>query len=157
MSTDAPPPPPPERRARGGALAEIARAADPSLRAHADAHPSVGRYEPGFPDDPERAFVVEAVHEGWLMHYGKPRVFTGMDDDLRLLGGDSLYALGLARLAALGDLEGVAELANLISLCARVAAEGRAELTTELWSASVAVLTGEGGGGSSAAFARLAP
>jgi len=157
VSTASPPPPPPERRPAGGALAEIARAADPSLRAHADPHPSVGRYESGFPEDPDRAFVVEAVHEGWLMHYGTPRIFTGMDDDLRLLGGDSLYALGLARLAALGDLEGVAELAELISLCARVAAEGRAELTTELWSASVAVLAGEGGGGARAAFARLAP
>ena len=152
-----PPPPPPERSARGGALAEVARAADPTLRSHADAHPSVGRYESGFPDDPDRAFVVEAIHEGWLMHYGTPRVFTSMDEDLRLLGGDSLYALGLARLAALGDLEGVAELAELISLCARVAAEGRAELTTELWSASVGVLSGERGGGARAAFARLAP
>ena len=157
MSAERPPPPPPEPRPREGALAEIARAADPSLRVHADAHPSVGRYESGFPDDPDRAFVVEAIHEGWLMHYGTPRVFTSMDDDLRLLGGDSLYALGLARLAALGDLEGVAELAELISLCAQVAAEGRAELTTELWSASVEVLAGQGGGGARAAFARLAP
>ena len=30
------------------------------------------------------------------MHYGEPRAFTGMDDDLRLLAGDALYALGLA-------------------------------------------------------------
>ena len=162
MSTSAPPPPPPERRPRStgansGVLAEIAAAADPTLQEHADAQRSVGRYEPDFPEDPDRAFVVEAVHEGWLMHYGTPRLFTRMDDDLRLLGGDSLYALGLARLAALGDLEGVAELAELISLCARVAVEGRSEMTTELWGASVALLAGERGGGARAAFARLAP
>jgi hypothetical protein len=145
-----------EERRRGGARAEVARLADPALRAHADREPSVGRYETAFPDDPDRAFVVEAVHEGWLLHYGAPRLFRGMDDDLRLLGGDSLYALGLARLTALGDLEGVAELADLISLCARLAAEGRTELTSELWSASVERLAG-GGRGARAAFARLAP
>ena len=49
-----------------------------------------------------RRFVLEAVYEGYLMHYGSPRAFAGMDDDLRLLAGDALYALGLARLAAAG-------------------------------------------------------
>ena len=48
--------------------------------------------------------MLEAVYEGYLMHYGTPRAFTGMDDDLRLLAGDALYALGLARLAADGDV-----------------------------------------------------
>ncbi len=71
--------------------------------------------------------MLEAVYEGYLMHYGEPRAFAGMDDDLRLLAGDALYALGLARLAERGDLEAVAELADLISLCARAHAEGRAE------------------------------
>ena len=41
-----------------------------------------------------------------------------MDADLRLLAGDALYALGLSRLAEAGDLEAVAELADLISLSA---------------------------------------
>ena len=49
----------------------------------------------------------------------------GMDDDLRLLAGDALYALGLTRLAETGDLEAVAELADLISLCAQAQAESR--------------------------------
>ena len=62
-----------------------------------------------------RGFVLEAVYEGYLMHYGEPRAFTGMDDDLRLLAGDALYALGLARLAESGDLEAVAVLSDLIS------------------------------------------
>ena len=60
--------------------------------------------------------MLEAVYEGYLMHYGEPRAFAGMDADLRLLAGDALYALGLARLAEAGDLEAVAELSDLISL-----------------------------------------
>jgi len=41
-----------------------------------------------------------------------------------LLAGDHLYALGLARLAALGDLDAVAELADVISLSAQAHASG---------------------------------
>ena len=40
---------------------------------------------------------------------------AGADPDLALLAGDYLYALGLERLAALGDLEAVRELSDLIS------------------------------------------
>ena len=156
MTISTPPPPPPERR-RAGALAEVAAAADPMLREHADPDPRPGRHEAAFAGNADRAFVVEAVREGWLMHYGVPRLFTGMDEDLRLLGGDALYALGLARLCELGDLEGVAELAELISVCARAAAEGRSEIAEELWSASVAALAGERAGGARAAWRRLAP
>ena len=50
-----------------------------------------------------------------------------MDDDLRLLAGDALYALGLARLAQTGDLAAVAELSDLISLSAQAHAEGRGD------------------------------
>ncbi len=46
------------------------------------------------------------------------------DPDLALLAGDRLYALGLERLAALGDLDAVAELADVIALCAQAHAEG---------------------------------
>ena len=59
-----------------------------------------------------------------------------MDDDLRLLAGDSLYALGLERLAEAGDLEAVAELSDLISGSARAHAEGRPELAEARWAAS---------------------
>ena len=62
-----------------------------------------------------RGFVLEAVYEGYLLHYGESRAFAGMDADMRLLAGDALYALGLARLAESGDLEAVAELSDLIS------------------------------------------
>jgi hypothetical protein len=76
---------------------------------------------------------LEAVYEGYLMHYGEPRAFAGMDDDLRLLAGDALYALGLSRLAEAGDLEAVAELSDLISGSARAHAEGRPEAAEALW------------------------
>ena len=56
----------------------------------------------------EYALVVEAVREGYLLHYGEPRLLAGHDPDLALLAGDYLYALGLERLAALGDLDAVA-------------------------------------------------
>ncbi len=85
-----------------------------------------------------REWVLEAVREGYLLHYAEPRAFEGMDDDLKLLGGDTMYALGLARLAADGDLEAVAELADLISACAQAESDGRA--TTGLWEASAARL-----------------
>lgn len=87
-----------------------------------------------------REWVLEAVREGYLVHYGEPRAFEDMDDDLRLLAGDTLYALGLARLAASGDLEAVAELADLISVCAHAEAEGRP--TGDLWEASARRLAG---------------
>ncbi len=143
-----------------GALAEVVATVDLPLRAHADPELPAGCFEAGLADDPDRAFVAEAVHEGWLMHYDRPRAFTRMDADLRLLGGDALYALGLARLAARGDLEAVAELADLISLCARAVAEGRQEWAQELWRASVEALAEGTRGpvdGANAAYARLAP
>ena len=84
------------------ALAEVVAAADPALAPHAVSEPPPGRFEHV---DGVRGFVLEAVYEGYLMHYGEPRAFTGMDRDMRLLAGDALYALGLARLAETGDLE----------------------------------------------------
>lgn len=120
------------------ALSELARAVDPMLAAHAVEDPGPGRF------DGERAFVLEAVHEGYLMHYGEPRAFEGMDGDLRLLAGDALYALGLARLADAGDTTAVAELADLIAVCARAHADGRPELAARAWVASAARLGSSG-------------
>ncbi len=79
------------------------------------------------------ALVVEAVREGYLLHYGEPRLLRGHDADLALLAGDHLYALGIERLAALGDAEAVATLAALIGDCARLHAEGRAVEAPEIW------------------------
>jgi hypothetical protein len=72
----------------------------------------------------EYALVVEAIREGYLQHYGEGRVVRPADPDLALLAGDRLYALGLARLAALGDVEAVAVLADVISRSAQAHAEG---------------------------------
>lgn len=88
----------------------------------------------------EYAFVVEAVREGYLLHYGTPRLFTGHDDDLALLAGDYLYALGIDRLSALGDTKAVAVLGDLIGRCAQLHAEGRDGEVAKLWrSAALAV------------------
>jgi len=81
----------------------------------------------------EYALVVEAVREGYLLHYEEPRLLAGHDSDLALLAGDYLYALGLDRLAALGDTRAVAILADLISTCARLQAEGDDEPIPKLW------------------------
>ena len=61
------------------------------------------------------ATVVEAVREGYLLHYGRSRLLPELDPDLRLLIGDHLYARGIERLAGLGDRLAVDELSDLIS------------------------------------------
>ncbi|HMI80621.1 MAG TPA: hypothetical protein VK480_02420 [Solirubrobacterales bacterium] len=81
----------------------------------------------------EYALVVEAVREGYLLHYEQPRLLAGHDPDLALLAGDYLYALGLDRLAALGDSRAVAILSDLISTCARLQAEGETAPIPNLW------------------------
>ena len=118
-------------------LAEVVAAADPALAPNAVADPGPGRFEEV---DGVRGFVLEAVYEGYLLHYGEPRAFTDMDRDMRLLAGDALYALGLARLAETGDLEAVAVLSDLISATAQAQAEGRPADAEALWEASAASL-----------------
>jgi hypothetical protein len=120
-------------------LADLIEAADPALAPYAVEQPGPGRFGNA---DGVRAFVLEAVYEGYLMHYGEPRAFTGMDDDLRLLAGDAMYALGLARLAECGDLEAVAVLSDLISASAQAQAEGRPADAEALWEASSNTLAG---------------
>ena len=120
-------------------LAELIEAAHPAFAAYAIAEPGPGRFGES---DGGRGFVLEAVYEGYLMHYAEPRAFTGMDDDLRLLAGDALYALGLARLAESGDLEAVAVLSDLISATAQAQAEGRPADAEALWESSSDALVG---------------
>jgi hypothetical protein len=90
----------------------------------------------------EYALVVEAVREGYLLHYGKPRLLRGLDADLALLAGDYLYAIGIERLAALGDAEAVAVLSELIGRCAQLHAEGRENEAPGLWRASALAVGG---------------
>ena len=94
------------------------------------------------------ALIVEAVREGYLLHYGTPRLLAEIEPDLALLAGDHLYAIGLDRLAALGDLEAVRELSDLISLAAQIHDGVRPENRSQgeakaLWlAASTAIASG---------------
>ena len=87
------------------------------------------------------------ILEGSRLHYGVPRFVHTDDPDLALLLGDQLYALGLARLAALGDLEAVSELADVISLVAQAHAAADSELADAIWRAGASAIgwgAGEG-------------
>jgi hypothetical protein len=94
----------------------------------------------------ERALVLAAVREGYLLHYGEGNVVRTADADLALLGGDRLYALGVARLVEEGDLDAVAVLADLISRCAQAHAEDDAAAAAAAWRAATSTLAvGPGG------------
>jgi hypothetical protein len=88
----------------------------------------------------EHALLYEAIHEGAQLHYGAGRVVAPEDPDLALLGGDRLYAIGLDRLARLGDVDAVAELADVISLVAQAHAEGDPERAGAVWAAGACAL-----------------
>jgi hypothetical protein len=76
---------------------------------------------------------VAAVREGYELHYGSPEVVATDDSDLALLAGDRLYALGLEKLAAAGDLEAIAILCETIAACARAHAEDVPEQAQQAW------------------------
>jgi len=142
------------RTARDGALALAAElrgqggtAGDSLLTRPAPA----GRDRPGPPQlaaagpraaghEREYELLLEMIHEGSLLHYGTSRVLRDDDHDLSLLLGDQLYAMGLARLAEIGDLDAVAELADLISLLAQAQAAGEDELASAIWQAGAAAI-----------------
>jgi hypothetical protein len=94
--------------------------------------------------------LVEAIYEGYLLHYGAPRVVRAADADLRVLAGDRLYAIGLARLVELGDTRAVAELADTITLSALAQGAGDTALASAVWVAGARAV----GWGSSAVHAR---
>jgi hypothetical protein len=122
-----------EVRERGGLLAHAVSPASSDGTYGAVA--AAGRRAAGHEDD--YALLVEAIHEGYLLHYAAGRVVRPEDPDLSLLAGDRLFALGLARLAELGDLAAVGELADVISLAAQAHAEGDAERAAAVWEAGV--------------------
>ena len=108
--------------------------------------PQDGRpFEPVFSPlaPPELALGVETIYEGYLVHYGRPRLFAPPDAETALLLGDYLYAHGLVHVAATGNAAAVADLAELISLCAQSRAEGR-DGDAAAWAATAAQL-GAGG------------
>jgi hypothetical protein len=83
----------------------------------------------------EYELLVEAIYEGYLLHYGAPRVVRSTEADLRVLAGDQLYAIGLARLVTLGDTAAVAELADTITLSALAQSAGSPALADAVWAA----------------------
>ncbi len=89
--------------------------------------------------DARFALGLETIYEGYLLHYGRPRLFRPDDRHTSLLLGDYLYAHGLVRIAELREVETVADLAALISLCAQLRAEG-SDGDGEAWAATAALL-----------------
>jgi hypothetical protein len=88
----------------------------------------------------EYELLLEMILEGSLLHYGAPRVVATEDRDLALLLGDQLYALGLARLAEIGDLDSVSELADLISLLSQAQLDGDEGLARAIWEAGATAI-----------------
>jgi len=89
------------------------------------------------------ALGLETIYEGYLVHYGRSRLFAPADRDMALLLGDYLYAHGLVHVAETGDVEAVSDLAELISLCSQARADGR-DGDGAAWAATASTL---GGGG----------
>ncbi|HEY5262508.1 MAG TPA: hypothetical protein VIJ33_10365 [Solirubrobacteraceae bacterium] len=79
--------------------------------------------------------LIETIYEGYLLHYNAPRVVYPPEADLGVLAGDRLYALGLAHLVKLGDVEAVAELADVITLSALAHGAENPELAQAVWMA----------------------
>jgi len=137
-------------RREGGTVADML-AADGRRDGAPASRPSVDGRAPGPPQlaasgpraegrREEYELLMEMILEGSLLHYGTPRVVTADDPDLALLLGDQLYALGLSRLAQLGDLEAVAELGDLISLVAQAQAAGDPSLAQTIWEAGAVAI-----------------
>ena len=89
--------------------------------------------------DERFAVGLETIYEGYLLHYGRPRLFAPRDADEKILVGDYLYAHGLVHIAALGDTVVVRNLAELLSLCGELRAE-EARGDGPAWAATVALL-----------------
>lgn len=91
----------------------------------------------------ELALGIETIYEGYLVHYGRSRLFAPGEPNLALLLGDRLYARGLVLVSRLGDVAAVTDLATLLELCARLQAEGKPG-DGALWAAGISRL-GKGG------------
>jgi len=85
------------------------------------------------------ALGIETIYEGYLLHYGRPRLFAPEDGDAALLLGDYLYAHGLVRIEEGGSVEAVNDLAELIALCAYLRAE-RIAGDGAVWAATASLL-----------------
>jgi hypothetical protein len=126
-------------REEGGLLATLV---GPGVRADPPAGPGIASPAGVAAEGPraegrreEYELLVEAIYEGYLLHYGSPRVVRPSEADLGLLAGDQLYAIGLALLVALGDTAAVAELADTITLSALAQGAGDPALADAVWAA----------------------
>jgi hypothetical protein len=119
----------------------IAREASQESRLWAEALAAEPEREPVFSRLGEERYALglETIYEGYLLHYGHPRLFQPRDADTALLLGDYLYAHGLVRIAEAGPVEAVSDLAALISLCAQLRADGLPG-DGEAWAATAATL-----------------
>ena len=128
-------------RERGGLLGYLARTSAP-----ASAQAAEPQVEPGPAQlaasgprttgrEADYELLLEMILEGSRLHYGQPHLVRPEDPDLALLLGDQLYALGLERLARLGDIEAVVELGDVISLVAQAHAASDPELADAVWEA----------------------
>jgi hypothetical protein len=109
-----------------------------------DERETVGVFSPL--GEPRFALGLESIYEGYLLHYGRARLFAPPDRDTTVLLGDYLYAHGLVRIAALGEVAVVTDLAELLSLCVQLRAEhGRDSVPDGLvWAATVVALGEDG-------------
>jgi hypothetical protein len=121
--------------------ATIARDACEESSLWRDALRPDGEREPVFSTLGEERYALglETIYEGYLVHYGSPRLFAPPDADTALLLGDYLYAHGLVRIASFGEVDAVADLSELISLCSQLRAED-ADGDGPLWAATAALL-----------------
>jgi hypothetical protein len=101
--------------------------------------------------DAQLALGLETIYEGYLLHYGRSRLFEPPDEDVALLLGDALLAQGLVLVAATGSVAAVADLAELLALCTQARADG-ADGDGAAWAATAALL---GAGGLDEARAEL--
>ncbi len=123
-----------------GAAAESPLWAD-ALRADG-AREAVPVFSPLVPDS-RLALGLETIYEGYLLHYGRSRLFDPPDEDVALLLGDALLAQGLVLVAATGSVAAVADLAELLALCTQARADD-ADGDGAAWAATAALL-GRGG------------
>jgi hypothetical protein len=116
------------------------RISAPELYGHLS-EPTAAELEPVFSPLGEERFALglETIYEGYAVHYGRPRLCHAQDGNAALVLGDYLYAQGLARIAALGEVEAVSDLAELISLCAQARGDGRPG-DGAAWAATAALL-----------------
>jgi hypothetical protein len=128
-------------REHGGIVASLLD--EPSVCAQDDrpGPAQIAASGPRAADAPEEyELLLEMILEGSHLHYGPQRLVRTADPDLALLIGDQLYALGLARLAALADLAAVAELADVISLVAEAHAASDPVLADAVWNAGAVAI-----------------